>query len=418
MANSGVTLGNFNLGQLDYENMVTYALSHGARIWKDFPQVNWEGDQKDWGVHVQRNVGAGWVEDAGQIPAAGKQTFARARAGRRFAAFKVQLSQGALAAYKTNSRAIIAAKASEFEGLTRDALDFYNRWAFRDGTGVVASIRSTGSNPANIQVNDAKLLWDGAYYDLYDSTLATNRGEFQVSSVAQAATLSSGVYNFLFTSAATLPSGATTGDKIVWKGQQNIGNALNRVITGLDGLVDDASGTFQNVSTTTYPRYTSYVDSNSGTARAITPAIFRRTLAALRQKAGNNSTAKEHNLYCDSWLSKEFEEMYEGSYRLMANDASLGYKGLSFLSGLGKINLEVDTDCIRNTMFLVDPNEIEHIIQRPLSFIRDDNGTVMVQSRDNLTAQAAMLCISQLRIKNRQYCAKIKDLQDQAVISF
>lgn len=417
MANTGVTLGNFDLGQLDYENLVTHVLSHGARIWKDFPQVNWQGDQKDWAVHVRRNVSGQWTEDAGSIAPAGKQTFARARAGRRFATFKVQLSQGALAAYKTDARAILGARQSEFEGLARDALDFYNRWAFRDGTGVVAVIRSTGSDPNDIQLNEAKLVWPGAYYEVYDTTLATNRGRVQVSNVEQATTLVSGEYRVLMNAAAALPSGSTAGDKLVWLGQDGATSSLNRVISGLDALVDDASGTFQNVSTSTYPEYTSIVDSNSGTYRSITPGIFRKNLAALGQNAGNNGQDKTYNIYCDKWLLKEFEEMYEGSYRLAPADGSMGYKGIRFTSGLGDVKIEVDTDCLRHTMFMVDPNEIEHIIQHPLSFIKDGDGTILKESRDNLTAEAAMFCISQLRIKNRQSAAKIEDLSDSASTS-
>jgi hypothetical protein len=398
--------------QLKYEQLIVQILSAGANAFKVPEVVNWEGDQIDFRVHTAKNTGMGFVEDGGAYSVPDKQDYAVVRVGRRFWQAKLQVTIGAMAAARTGARSFRSVLDSELRGMTSDAMDYFNRMFFLDGTGVVATIKNTGSTSGgkaiDVQVDNAGLLWKGGEYDVYDTTLATKRGTATVETVEHNIDSSSGYALINFTS--TLPSGTTATDVFVWKG------SLNRAITGLDALIDNASGTFQNVNTATYPEYVSYVNT-AGSDRPITPLIFRQTFAATKQKMGNRKLSQGWKCYSNAWLGVEFEQMYEGSYRLESGKKGMGYEGASFISSLGRVDLECDTDTPRGKIYLLDPTQIKHAVQKHLGFEKDGE-TIFRKDHNSMHASAIMTYIGQMFIKNRNTSAKIEAIDDSAVVAY
>lgn len=410
----GVSLTDFGALKLAYQPLIIKALSSGAKAY-NIPEVkNWVGDVMDFRVQTDRNPNMGFLEDAGAYGTPGKQNYVRATVGRRFFAMKLQLSLGVQYASKGEG-AFIDAVESEVKGGLKDAISYMNRMFFRDGTGTVGLLKGTpASLTANIQVDNAGLIWKNGIIEIRDTSSSDAvLSTLKVAGLEQAID-SDGYAQFSIDTSygdGAVSASAVAGDKVVWAG------SYNRAISGLDALVDDAATTFQTVNTSTYPEYTSYVDSNSGTARPLTPLILRRTLAAVAQKAGNDGMVKPLKLFANAWVGAEFEAMYEGAYRLQASDKSVGYKGASFMSALGQVDVEQDTDCPRHQAFLLDPSQLVHCVQKPLGFHKD--GSEMFRaSHDSAVSTAVMTQISQMMIKERKTSAKIEDIDDSATISY
>jgi hypothetical protein len=186
---------------------------------------------------------------------------------------------------------------------------------------------------------------------------------------------------------------------------------LNRAITGLDKLIDDAATTFQNVAVSTYPRYSSLVLDNGGSAQDLSPSLFRQMLAGLMQKSGNAKPSQGLKVLTSAWDAINFEEMYEGELRLSPSDTTSGMAVSSFQTSMGKIEVIVDADCLYGKMFFIDPSKIERCVQKELHWRKDDKGGGIFKRSDLAgiyTATAMEIC--DLRIHDRNTSGKIENL--------
>ena len=332
---AGVNISNVGLLFTRYLDGVVDTLNHSSRarqlVKKD---DSWTGDHIEGRVHVQRSGAIQAVEDGGAFPTANKQTYAAYKAYRKFLAGSIQLTDGVMATASKSKNVARDVITSEVRGMMRDMLKWENGMFFRDGTGAVAQFVETDpSSQTTTEVDDARMLWEGVTYDVYDnaslSSSPTKHGTATISTVTEAPTAAG---NFTITTDSALPASlafGTSGDYLVWQ------NSVNRCPNGLQSLVDDTSGTFQNINTATYPHYTSLVLSNSGTNRDLTPSLFRQMLAGLYQKSGSEKPASGLTVLTNSWQAINVEELYEGELRLSPQTKTAGLAVASFQSAFG-----------------------------------------------------------------------------------
>lgn len=367
----------------------------------------WTGSHIEGRAHVRRSGALNWSEDGGAIPVANKQSYVPWKSYRKFLHASIQLTDGSMAAVQ-KPNAARDALTSEVKGIMRDIMKAENGFLFRDGTGSVGQLTSAAlaSGATDIPVTDARMLWEGVSYDVYSNSGGspdTKRGTVTVDTVESAPSGS----NFLVNFTGTL-SGASTDDHLVWK------DSVNRVCTGLDKLIGD-SGTFQNINTANYPRYTSLVMDNSGTNRDLTPTLFRQMLAGLYMKTGRKP--KGLKVIATSWGLVEVEELYEGELRLSPADKTTGLEYTAFQSALGRISVIPDTDALYNKMFFVDTDQIVRGEQRKLGW-RRHAGQMLMPSQTNATWTGTILEISEYFIEERHSSGKIEDLNETAVTAF
>lgn len=417
---AGVNIPNVGLAYTRYLGGVVETLnmvSKGRTLTKQ--DDNWTGDHIEGRVHVRPSGAIGPTEDGGAFSTANKQTYVPFKAYRKFIQGAIQLTDGVMAAASGTENVAKDVTTSEVKGLMKELLKLENLFLFRDGTGSMAQLKDAapGSTTNNVAVTDTRGLWEGVTYELYDSAAASYAAAADptgtarstgmvISAVDQALTSSN--YTVDFT--AALPSTAEQYDHLVWKG------GLNRAPTGLDALVDDASGTFQAVNTTTYPKYTSLVLDNSGTNRDLTPTLFRQMLAGLMQKSGNDRPSDGLTVMCNSWQAINVEELYEGELRLTSDSKVGGMAVTSFQSALGRIDIVVDVDCLHNKMFFVDFSKIYRAVQKPLSW-RKEGGQIFKRSDSAGVWTATALEVFDYYIKERHTCGKIEDLNQSPVVS-
>lgn len=407
---AGVGIADFGASFIDYLPGVTESLNNTVTMRKyarnDYV---WEGANISFFVHLARNHAVGNIEDGGAFPVADKQDYAEARAFRRFLVGSVQITDGALANAATSKRAAIDVVTSELRGMLEGMAKYEEFMSYRDGTGVVGLL---GTDVAGTTwgATDARLIWDGQAYEIRDAAaIATLRGSVTVNSVARALDANS---QFAVTSAAALPAGSVATDFIVWPG------AVNRAIAGLDLLVDDATGTFQNINVTTNPRYTSPVLDNAGVNRPLTPTLFRRILAAVKQESGGAEPVKGLVVITNNWQGIEVEELYEPALQITPDTTEVGIAAPKFQSSFGSITVETTHDCPFNTMFFVDFGQIYRGVQKELDWRRDKAGGIFQRSDQSAVWRATALEICEYFIKQRNRCGKIEDLLETAATAY
>ena len=405
---AGLNIGNANLTRIRYLDGVTETLNQESKarnlIRQDDP---WTGTHTEFRVHSARNPAIGYVQDGGAFPTPDKQDHLTAKVGRKFLVGAIQLTDGVMATAAKGPNVVVDAITSEVEGMMKGLLKFENGMFFRSGTGVVATVQA-GSATTSLLVDDARMMWDKATYDVY-SAAGVFRGTVTVSRVASAPT-AAGFATVTLT--ANMPAATVATDLIVWK------DSYNRAITGLAGLVDDAAATFQNINCITQPRYTSFVLDNSGTARALEPLLFRQLMAGLYQKAGGDRPVDGLKVLCSSWQAINVEELYESELRLTPETNVAGVSVAAFQSAMGRVDIIVDSDATYGTMFFIDPSKIYRGVQKQLSWRKNDGGGIFQRSDAAGIYTATAIEIAEMYIKERHTSGKIEDLSESARCMF
>jgi hypothetical protein len=409
-AAAGVSIAE--LGQLfiDYLPEVVETLNNevlGRKMARN--DYKWEGEKIEMKIHMKRNVGIGYTDDGGALPVAGRQTYVPGFAYRKNLVGSVQATDGALATAATKKRAARDTATSELRGMMEGLAKLENFMMYRDGTGVIGLL-GTDITGTEWGITDARGVWDDQTYEIRDSAaIGTLHGTVKAKSVARALDANG---DAVVTSFDALPPGSAAGDYVVWP------NSVNRAITGLDALIDDGTGSFQGVTVSDYPRYTSPVLSNGGVVRALTPTLFRQMLAAIRQESGNVPN-RSLSVLTNVWETIEVEELYESELRLTADSKVGGFVVASFQSSLGKINIVPDTDAPYNKMFFVDWSQVYRAVQKELDWRRNDkNGSIFTKSDQSLVYRANALEICEYFIKQRNRCGKIEDLEEQIATAY
>jgi hypothetical protein len=417
----GVSLSDFGASFIHYLPGVVRILNNTSKA-RLLPKGNlkWNGEYVQKTVHVKRNAAIAFPQDGGAIPPAGKQSYVPMKLARKFMVGSVKVTDGLLENADTTENAAITVVESELRGMLDGIRKLENFYFTRDGTGIVATIGATVSDvvgpPYNITVSDGRALWDDAFYEILVATTLASNGTFQVSSIARAFTAAGEVT--VTTAGPVAANGQATGDFIVWKGSSaSVSSNYNCVPMGLDGMIDDNTGTFQSINNTTYPRVTSPVLGNGGVLRALTPRLFRQALAAVKLESGDEPP-ENMTAITNTWGSINVEEMYEGELRITETTKVAGIEIAAFQSVLGRVSVVDDPDAPYGKLFFTDFGEITRLVQRELSWRQEQGGGIFRPSDNALSWHANCLEICEYGIERRNRCAKIEDLREHKVTAF
>ena len=410
----GVGIDDFGASFIKYRAGIIQTLNSTVKA-RLIPKgdVKWEGVHLEKKVQVRRNVAIGSPQDGGAIPSAGKATYVPAKVARKFVVGSVKVTDGILANAATTENAAITVNESELQGLM-DGLRKWENFMFgRDGTGIVGLLGATTSG-ATITVTDARMMWEGAQFEIRDTAAPTTiHATFTVSKINRAFN-SSG--EAVITPTASVASGSQAqGDYIVWLG--NGGDAsYGNVPMGLDGMIDDAvTGTFQTVDVATYNRYTSPVLDNGGTLRPLKGSLFRQMAAAIKQESGDD--VGECTVLGNHWEAINTEEMYEGEIRLSEHSTVAGFKVARFQSTLGTFDVMTDPDMPYNKLYFIDAKQISRAVQKELDWRPGTKGP-FTAAQNSLNHTANCVEIVEFFIDQRNRCGKIEDLRETKATAF
>ena len=401
---AGVNVDNVGLTYVHILDGVTETLNQSSKARNLVKQnYEWRGSHLEHKLHTARNHAVKFLSDGSAFPVADKQDYVSMKIGRKIVGGSIQLTDPVMATAAKSPEVALDVVASETEGLMKGILKFENFFFLRDGTGAVATIKSAFSGSV-FKVDDARAIWDGATYQVYNST--TLVGDVTVSSVASAPD-SSGFFSVTVSagSSLTLASGYT----LYWDGAYRI------AYTGLQSLIDDSTPpfgtTFQNVTMSLYPRWTSMVSDNSGTKRDLDPTLFRQLQAGIFHKSGTDLPVNGLTCFGSAWQLANLDELYEANLRLAPDASTSGVATPAFQSSLGKIEMTADSDAPYNQIMLADLSQVYRGVQKKLGW-RTQNGQIFLRSDTAPVWTATAIEIAELYIKGRNSSGRIDDLNE------
>ncbi len=402
---AGVTIADNGLTLINYLDGVDASLNDKSKARNLVKQnKDWTGQHLEWRVHVQRSGAVGGIDDGGALPVANKQTYATAKVGRRMTAGSIQLTDGVMATASQSKFVARDVVESEMEGLMTEFLLYENGMFFRDGTGTVATVQ-TGTSGTTLIVDDARMLWEGVTYDVYDSTGATFYGQNTVSTIANDPT-GSGYATVTLTASI---ANSTAGNLIVWKG------TLNKAVAGLRKLIVD-SGTLQNIAASSYPRHTSLV-ADASADRDLTPTLFRQVQAGLYEKSGADDPSRVLTCIGSAWQMVNVDELFEADLRVTPDSKTGGLAMPEFQSSFGRFRVMPDKDATYGQLNFVDFSQIYRGVQKKLGWRVEKNGSIFKRSDVAAVHTATALEIAELYIRERTTSARLTNLTESNKIS-
>lgn len=406
---AGLNVGNANTQFIDYEKQIIELMVDDAVAYTEPRREKWSGLKKEGRMHTTRSSAHGWTEDGGAFSEPERQQYVSWELYQRYFQGSIQLSGGALNTLRSSPNVAVDAVDSEMRIQTKDIPKLHNVMFFGDGTGKIGTVQTvTGSPVTSFTIDDARALFDGATVDVYSSG-GTLRGTLVLGVLSEAQTAAG--YFTCSATGGTAQSTVVATDILYWR------NSKGKVYSGLDRLIEDSTvGSFQGVTIASVPRFTSYVNDNSGTLRPIDALLLRTTLAALYRKTGKDIT-KSHTVFGAPEQVMNFEEMYQGDFRFTPGNKTVGTPVNAFASALGNVKYRIEVDCPRTKLFLADMSQIVYYTKKKLGW-RLQGGQMFLRSDKNNVWTATLDEIGEMAIWDRRSSAKIVDLEHDNTVAF
>ena len=347
-------------------------------------------------VHVRRNGGLGSRNESEALPTAGQQGYAAARLSLKSDYLGIELTGHSIDMSDTNPKAFAKSLDEEME---RGRVDFkkdLNRQIYGNGSGAITTVRAAGSGVNVIPVVDARLFWVGSH--VIDIVTAPSTVAVPARTVT-ARDLTPGANTITISGAAV---NVTVGQLITLKG------SVNREITGLDAIIA-SSGVLYNINPATEPEWTSEIDSNAGTPRALSEGLMLRLVDRIRGRGGKTSVV----LTDDGSFRAYWALLSQLRGFTNTTEFSGGYKGLSFHAGDQEIPIVSDYDAPLGVMHFLNEDDITFYRDEDIHWLDRDN-SILKQKVDASGRydvwQAHMVERHELGIGRRNTHGKITDI--------
>ena len=231
-------------------------------------------------INIRPSQAIGARADEGALPTPQQQTYVECQIPYKYNYATIRITHQAIAASRNDEGSFIRVISSEMEGIERDLRNDMNRQHFGAGEGSLGTIASA-DNSANTITMDSTThqVKTGMVIDVWQNASGSHAARntaLTVNSVSGAV---------VTVAAATISSIAAT-DWVTRTASRAAGTAeANRYERmGLEGIVNNDTGTFQNISRNTYPEWKAQVFDNSGSERAITANILDDALLTIEEQ--------------------------------------------------------------------------------------------------------------------------------------
>lgn len=308
------------------------------RITKTSNRVSSETNGKyvTFPIHVRRNNGIGSRNEMDPLPTPGQQGYASARLALKSAYGGFQITGQTIDLSDSDPKAFARAIDEEIERLRIDVKKDMNRQIYGDGTGAISKVRANATGVNVVPVADARLFWLGAVVDIITlpSTVAVS------ARTVTAVDLTDGA-NTITLSGATF--NVSTGQLITRT------NSFNKEITGFGAIVDDSSVVY-NINPATEPEWTSEVDDNGGSSRAITEQLMVKMSDRIRIRGGETTV-----IFQSLGVRRAYWSLLS-QLRSIVNEQTFkgGFKGLAFTTDDGEIPVVADVDAPLGTQWFMN----------------------------------------------------------------
>ena len=346
-------------------------------------------------VHVRRNGGLGSRNESEALPAAGQQGYAAARLALKSDYLGIELTGHSIDMSDTNPKAFAKSLDEEMERGRTDFKKDLNRQIYGNGSGAITTVRAAVTS-TTIPVVDARLFWVGSH--VIDVVTAPSTVVATARTVT-ARDLTPGANTITISGAAVT---TVVGQLITLTG------SVNREITGLGAIIAN-SGVLYNINPATEPEWTSEVDSNGGTPRALSEGLMLRLVDRVRSRGGKTTAV----LTDDGSFRAYWALLSQLRGFTNTQDFSGGYKGLSFSAGASEIPVVSDFDAPLGVMNFINEDDITFYRDEDIHWLDRDN-SILKQKVDASGRydiwQAHMVERHELGIGRRNTHAKLSDI--------
>lgn len=346
-------------------------------------------------VHVRRNGGLGSRNESEALPDAGQQGYAAARLALKSDYMGIELTGHAIDMSDEKPKAFAKALDEEMERSRVDFKKDLNRQIYGNGSGAITTVRAAATS-TTIPVVDARLFWVGS--NVIDIVTAPSTVAVTGRTVI-ARDLTPGANTITVSGAAVT---VAAGQLITLKG------SVNREITGLGSIVAN-TGILYNINPATEPEWTSEVDTNGGSARALSESLMIRLVDRIRGRGGKTSA-----ILTDDGSFRAYWALLS-QLRGFTNTTKFdgGYTGLSFHAGDQEIPVVSDYDAPLGVMHFLNEDDITFYRDEDIHWLNRD-GTILKQKSDAGGTydiwRAWMLERHELGIGRRNTHGKITDI--------
>lgn len=357
-----------------YEGPVREILN--SEVWAltylDDSPYPYEGKGISWSINTARNPSSGARADGGTLMAAGSNTYNEAQISAKYGYTRGKITGPTLKLSKSNRGSFARALASEMKFSLRDARKEVNFWAWGDGTGTRATVDLTatsttcevkwaGQSTPDVNAPGTRFIRKG------QAVLVGTSGAI-TGGTALARTVSSLTDGDTFEFTASTVQ--TVSDLIV-EGDAN-GNSYNNVPMGMAGIVNNDTGTFENISRSTVPEWKGSVLANAGTLRTITEDLIQRAMDMAQVRGGGITSA----MVCDPSMRRQVYALGAGDKRYMERKVELGWERLDYAGGGSVTPIYIDVDAPYNQLFGFDKETLYKAVLEDFHFA-DDDGRIL-----------------------------------------
>lgn len=314
-------------------------------------------------IHTRRNAGIGSRNEMDPLPVPGQQGYASGRLALKYAYGGFQITGQTISLSSKDEKAFAKVIDEEVDRLKNDVKKDMNRQVYGDGTGAIGVVSAVVTS-TTVPVTDARLFQIGEVVDLVTlpSTVVVTGRTVNAISLAPGA------------NSITL-SGAAVGPTVV--GQIFVRtNSLNKEITGFGAIVAN-TGVLYNINPASEPEWTSEVDSNGGTGRALSEGLMSLMVDRIRTRGGKTSV-----IFQSLGVRRAYANLLM-QLRSVVNTQSFtgGFSGLAFTTDSGEIPVVADVDAPLKTQFFLNEDELTFYRDEDWHWL-DRDGSMFKQVRD------------------------------------
>jgi hypothetical protein len=348
-------------------------------------------------IHTRRNAGVGARREMEALPTAGNQSTAGCQVGLRYLYGSIRMSGQTLKLAKTNTQAFISALELEMNGMKSDLAVDFNRQIYGNGTGALCiATTAVGGGGGNTVTCAAGTQWVqlGMKVDLYDATGAT-------------ATWTNRTVTTITDTVVTIDGAAfvvVLGDFLVRTG--SVGETdgdPQRELTGLGKMVA-SSGALYGVTDSVW---TSVIDTNSGTNRALSEGLMIKMADDIRKRGGKTTA-----IFSNLGVRRSYFNLLV-QQRRVTNTQKFegGFSGLAFSTDDGDVPVVVDTQAKLNSQYFLNEKEIKLFQESDWSFM-DHDGSMWDRVTGYDAYDATLVKYAEIATHRRNSQGEIQDITE------
>jgi hypothetical protein len=295
-------------------------------------------------VRTQRNHGIGARNENEALPIPRTQSYASAQVKLKYLYGALELTGQTFELANSNAQAFASALDQEVNGLKEGLQKDLGRQIYGNAKGAMATATAGGSTTTFLLPDSqAQYLEIGMFVDVFQSNDSVRVADVSITNI----TSSGGTTTVTFSPAA---GGATASGDYITRD-----NSVNKEISGFDSIIQ-TTGTLYNIDPTATPVWTSNVDSNSGTNRALTEGLMINMVDSIRKRGGGVPTV----IFAGLGVRRSYFNLLVQQRRITnTQEFAGGFKGLAFSVGANEIPLIEDVDAKPNTMYFVNEKELK-----------------------------------------------------------